>query len=78
MCRGLCMPTPADCRIPTFFAGISVLAKFIWTLFVPLLSAGYLLVFSNTINSVWKDSDMTVVPIVKKLTKEGLRIWIFR
>ncbi|EMS58878.1 Serine carboxypeptidase-like 34 [Triticum urartu] len=31
----------------------------------------------NTINDVWKDSDMTVVPIVKKLAEEGLRIWIF-
>ncbi|KAM3403102.1 hypothetical protein ACQJBY_006701 [Aegilops geniculata] len=31
----------------------------------------------NSINAVWKDSDMTVVPIVKKLAEEGLRIWIF-
>uniref|UniRef100_A0A452YS88 Carboxypeptidase n=1 Tax=Aegilops tauschii subsp. strangulata TaxID=200361 RepID=A0A452YS88_AEGTS len=32
---------------------------------------------TNSINAVWKDSDMTVVPIVKKLAEEGLRIWIF-
>uniref|UniRef100_A0ACD5TIU0 Uncharacterized protein n=1 Tax=Avena sativa TaxID=4498 RepID=A0ACD5TIU0_AVESA len=32
---------------------------------------------TNAISSVWKDSDMTVVPIVKKLAQEGIRIWIF-
>uniref|UniRef100_A0ACD5U5B0 Uncharacterized protein n=1 Tax=Avena sativa TaxID=4498 RepID=A0ACD5U5B0_AVESA len=31
----------------------------------------------NAISSVWKDSDLTVVPIVKKLAQEGIRIWIF-
>ncbi|KAL6906462.1 hypothetical protein ACP4OV_004063 [Aristida adscensionis] len=31
----------------------------------------------NSINNAWKDSDLTVVPVVKKLAETGLRIWIF-
>ncbi|ONL99587.1 Serine carboxypeptidase-like 34 [Zea mays] len=31
----------------------------------------------NSINDAWKDSDLTVVPVVKKLVEAGLRIWIF-
>ncbi|XP_066161056.1 serine carboxypeptidase-like 34 [Oryza sativa Japonica Group] len=31
----------------------------------------------NSINRAWNDSDMTVLPIVKKLTQSGLRIWIY-
>jgi hypothetical protein len=34
--------------------------------------------FSNSISNAWKDSDLTVVPVVKKLVEAGLRIWIFR
>jgi len=32
---------------------------------------------SNSISNAWKDSDQTVVPLVKKLVEAGLRIWIF-
>uniref|UniRef100_A0A0D3HG60 Carboxypeptidase n=1 Tax=Oryza barthii TaxID=65489 RepID=A0A0D3HG60_9ORYZ len=32
---------------------------------------------TNSINRAWNDSDMTVLPIVKKLTQSGLRIWIY-
>nr|CAB3495378.1 unnamed protein product [Digitaria exilis] len=32
---------------------------------------------TNSISAAWKDSDQTVVPIVKKLVEAGLRIWIF-
>ncbi|KAF6989546.1 hypothetical protein CFC21_006874 [Triticum aestivum] len=31
----------------------------------------------DSINVLWHDSDKTVLPIVKKLAQEGLRIWIF-
>uniref|UniRef100_K4AK33 Carboxypeptidase n=1 Tax=Setaria italica TaxID=4555 RepID=K4AK33_SETIT len=31
----------------------------------------------NSISNAWKDSDLTVVPVVKKLVEAGLRIWIF-
>jgi len=37
-----------------------------------------LFIFSNSISNAWKDSDQTVVPVVKKLVEAGLRIWIFR
>uniref|UniRef100_A0A0D9XM04 Carboxypeptidase n=1 Tax=Leersia perrieri TaxID=77586 RepID=A0A0D9XM04_9ORYZ len=32
---------------------------------------------TNSISRAWKDSDMTVLPIVKKLTQSGLRVWIY-
>ncbi|XBJ09752.1 hypothetical protein VPH35_014768 [Triticum aestivum] len=31
----------------------------------------------DSINVLWHDSDKTVLPIVRKLAQEGLRIWIF-
>ncbi|XP_062205668.1 serine carboxypeptidase-like 34 [Phragmites australis] len=31
----------------------------------------------NSISNAWTDSDLTVVPVVKKLVDAGLRIWIF-
>lgn len=32
---------------------------------------------SNSISNAWRDSDLTVVPVVRKLVEAGLRVWIF-
>lgn len=36
-------------------------------------------IFSREVGNAWKDdSTVSIVPLIKKLVEEGIRIWIFR